>query len=121
MREINGRLRICLDLMEKKWQTPKYRNTLSLRMGKNWVPVVWGWRPDSSHLSAEALQLEGLRQVTEQKGVGWAFGERKAVRESAVVERKERCFVTLNVFIAVAGRASSLNSSPCRKKDTGTS
>lgn len=33
MREINGRLRICLDLMEEKSQTPKYRNTSLLHMG----------------------------------------------------------------------------------------
>lgn len=43
MEEIGGELRICLELMEIIRQTPQYTNTLSLHMGKNWIPVTWDW------------------------------------------------------------------------------
>lgn len=59
------------------------------------------------------------RQLWGALSSGWAFGKSKAVGQSVDIEREEMRFV--NISIAVAGRASSLNSFPCRKKDTGIS
>lgn len=60
MREIDGRLRICLDLLEEIYQTQKYTNTLSLHLGKNCIPVIWCWKKAGSSPAYKSTVVGGL-------------------------------------------------------------